>query len=176
MIKLRVIISTSSNLYYFSHIKIPSKYPLFGNLERDFCILRVNFLRFARQATVIYAPAGSYSIKYAKKNKIKYIVGDDTQNIIAPVKSSASEESKTVETKSLDGLKFVVTGDLEKFTDRDELKAFIEARGGKLIGSVSSKTNYLITNEPDSGTTKIQKALELGVQIISEAEFLKMTE
>ena len=71
-------------------------------------------------------------------------------------------------------MKFVVTGDLKKFTSRSELEAFIESRGGKLVGSVSSKTNYLITNFPNSVTTKVQKAQELGVQIISEAQFLKM--
>lgn len=76
--------------------------------------------------------------------------------------------------ESISGLKFVVTGDLKKFASRSELEAFIESRGGKLVGSVSSKTNYLITNFPNSGTTKVQKAQELGVQIISEAQFLKM--
>ena len=92
-------------------------------------------------------------------------------------KSDDADKSINVTaTASLNGLKFVVTGDLERFPDRNDFKSFIEACGGKLVGSVSSKTNYLITNDPDSGTVKNQKAKELGVKVISEDEFFKMLE
>lgn len=76
--------------------------------------------------------------------------------------------------KGIEGLKFVVTGDIEAFPDRDDFKKYIEEHGGKLIGSVSSKTDYLITNTPDSGTVKNQKARELGIKIINEKQFFDM--
>lgn len=74
---------------------------------------------------------------------------------------------------SLAGRTFVVTGDLFNYESRDELREIIERNGGKLAGSVSSKTTALITNFPDSGTTKIKKAFECGIEIISEDEFIK---
>ena len=67
---------------------------------------------------------------------------------------------------------FVVTGDLFNYSSREVLKDIIEQNGGKLSGSVSSKTTALITNYPNSGTTKIQKAKECGVEIITENEFI----
>lgn len=74
---------------------------------------------------------------------------------------------------TLSGKTFVVTGDLFNYSSRDELKEIIERNGGKLTGSVSSKTTALITNFPDSGTTKIKKAFECGIEIISEDEFIE---
>ena len=68
---------------------------------------------------------------------------------------------------------FVVTGKLHSFKNRDALKADIEANGGKVTGSVSSKTNYLISNE-DSSSAKSIKAKELGVTVITEDEYLTM--
>jgi DNA ligase (NAD+) len=62
---------------------------------------------------------------------------------------------------------------LSSHKNRDALKASIEAHSGKLTGSVSSKTTALITNFPDSGTTKIKKAQELGIEIITEEEFIR---
>lgn len=74
---------------------------------------------------------------------------------------------------NLSGKAFVVTGDLYHYDSRDDLKAIIEQAGGKMTGSVSSKTTALITNFPDSGTTKIRKAKECGIEIISEDEFIQ---
>lgn len=72
-----------------------------------------------------------------------------------------------------DGQKYkvVVTGDLVGW-DRDTFKEIIEAMGHKMVGSVSSKTDFLITNEPNSGTVKIKKAIDLGIPVLSEAEAL----
>lgn len=67
---------------------------------------------------------------------------------------------------------FVVTGKLENFT-RDSIKDFIEQRGGKVIGSVSSKCDYLINNDINSVSSKNKKAKELNIPIISEKDFLK---
>ena len=71
------------------------------------------------------------------------------------------------------GMTFVLTGALEKFT-RDEAGEMIEKRGGKVTGSVTSKTNYLINNDVASSSSKNKKARELGVPILSEEEFLKL--
>ena len=74
---------------------------------------------------------------------------------------------------SLKGLTFVVTGSLNSYANRDEFKASVEARGGKTSGSVSSKTSFLVNNDVSSTSGKNRKAKELGVPIISEAEFIE---
>lgn len=76
--------------------------------------------------------------------------------------------------QSLQGKTFVITGDVQHFANRNELKEFIEARGGKVTGSVTGKTTYLINNDVNSTSGKNKKAKELGVSIISEEEFLGM--
>lgn len=70
------------------------------------------------------------------------------------------------------GLVFVVTGDVHHYPNRDALKAYVESQGGKVAGSVSSKTNFLINNDVTSTSGKNKKAKELGVPIISEDEFV----
>ena len=72
--------------------------------------------------------------------------------------------------------KFCVTGKLTHFKNRDELQADIESFGGKLVSSVSSVTDYLITNTPNSGTGKNTTAQALGVKIITENEYMQMRE
>ena len=69
---------------------------------------------------------------------------------------------------------FVITGDVHHFANRSELKEFIESRGGKVTGSVTGKTTYLINNDVTSTSGKNKKAKELSVPIISEEEFLAM--
>ena len=76
--------------------------------------------------------------------------------------------------KDLSGVNFVITGSVEHFANRGEVKEEIERRGGKVTGSVTSKTNYLINNDVNSTSSKNRKARELGIPIISEEEFLKM--
>jgi DNA ligase (NAD+) len=72
------------------------------------------------------------------------------------------------------GLTFVVTGSLEHYANRDELKNVIENQGGKVTGSVCEKTDYLINNDSTSASSKNKKARELGIKIITEAEFLEL--
>lgn len=84
------------------------------------------------------------------------------------------ESKKETELKSLEGLTFVVTGNVETFKNRNELEALIDELGGKHSGSVSSKTNYLINNDITSNSSKNKKAKQLGVKIISETEFNEM--
>ena len=75
---------------------------------------------------------------------------------------------------SLEGKVFVVTGSVEHFANRKELQALIESKGGKVTGSVTAKTHYLINNDVTSNSSKNKKAKELGVAIISEVDFLEM--
>lgn len=84
------------------------------------------------------------------------------------------EQSTDAGDNLLEGKTFVITGSLEGFTNRKELQELIESRGGKVAGSVSAKTSYLINNDNMSGSTKNKTAKSLGVPIITEAEFLEM--
>lgn len=84
------------------------------------------------------------------------------------------EESQTQE-QSLAELTFVITGSTHTFTNRNEMKDYIEERGGKVTGSVSLKTNYLINNDITSNSGKNKKAKELGIEIITEQQLLEMT-
>ena len=71
---------------------------------------------------------------------------------------------------------FVITGSVEHFANRNEVKEVIESKGGKVTGSVTSKTDYLINNDAASTSSKNKKAKELGVPIITEAQFIEMLE
>lgn len=100
-----------------------------------------------------------FEAKYIKSIKKKMIYNPKA-------KQSSTEDNK------LSGKTFVVTGKLHIFANRDEMKEKIESLGGNLSGSISSKTTALVTNTPDSGTSKNIKAQELGVEIITEQEFI----
>ena len=73
---------------------------------------------------------------------------------------------------ALSGMTFVVTGSLNVFKNRDELKKYIEDNGGKVTGSVTGNTDFLINNDVNSTSTKNRKARESGVEIISEEDFI----
>lgn len=83
-------------------------------------------------------------------------------------------KASTNSNKDLDGLTFVITGSLNKFTNRDTMIEFIEEHGGKVVTSISSKVNYLINNDITSTSTKNNKAKELGISIIDEDKFLEL--
>lgn len=87
---------------------------------------------------------------------------------------AGNEESSEGADEAFAGMNFVITGSLEHFKNRKELQELIERRGGKVTGSVTSKTNYLINNDVASSSSKNKKARELGVPILSEEEFLKL--
>ena len=70
------------------------------------------------------------------------------------------------------GLTFVITGDVNHYKNRNDLKAYIESEGGKVTGSVSKSTSYLINNDINSTSTKNKKANQLGIPIISENDFI----
>lgn len=100
-------------------------------------------------------------IRYFDDEKNKKNIAD----ILAEVRLDESEEERD---DALAGLTFVITGSLNSFENRDALKSAIEKAGGKTAGSVSSKTDYLINNDIQSGSSKNKKAKELGVPIIDE--------
>lgn len=83
------------------------------------------------------------------------------------------EESST-EAQIFANMNFVITGSVEHFANRNEVKAVIESKGGKVTGSVTSKTNYLINNDVTSTSSKNKKAKELGIPIITEEMFIEM--
>ena len=85
-------------------------------------------------------------------------------------------EEGTWTAQIFESMNFVITGSVEHFANRREVKEIIEARGGKVTGSVTGKTNYLINNDVDSTSSKNKKARELGIPIISEVQFLEMLE
>ena len=84
------------------------------------------------------------------------------------------KENNKVGAISLSGKTFVITGNLNRYKNRDELVSVIESMGGKVSDSVSSKTNYLINNNVNSSSSKNVKAKKLGVPIITEEEFINM--
>lgn len=98
-------------------------------------------------------------------DKLDHLIGH--LNIEKPVEQ---EEGR------LKGRIFVITGSLEHFENRNQMKEAIEAQGGKVTGTVTSKTSYLINNDKASSSSKNKKAKSLGIPILSEEEFLEMAE
>lgn len=99
---------------------------------------------------------------------------ESLKRLIAELEIPKEEESESQQIFA--GVNFVITGSVEHFANRGEVKELIESLGGKVTGSVTSKTNYLINNDVTSTSSKNKKANELGVPIISEEQFIKMVE
>lgn len=107
-------------------------------------------------------------IKFFQDEKNRVIVEDLLREIEWEEQASDGSSSDMI----FDELTFVITGSVEHFKNRSELKETIESMGGKTADSVSSKTNYLINNDNTSNSTKNKKAKELGVKIITEEQLL----
>lgn len=90
------------------------------------------------------------------------------------LKELTFEKEEEDEDGTFAGKIFVITGSLEHFSNRKKLQALIESKGGKVTGSVTGKTSYLINNDAASSSSKNKKARELGIPVISEDDFLKM--
>ena len=84
------------------------------------------------------------------------------------------EEDNSAKEKILKGKNFVITGKVTIYKNRSAIKKEIESLGGKVTGSVTSKTNYLINNDVDSNSSKNKKAKELGIPIIGEKDFMSL--
>ena len=113
--------------------------------------------------------AGAFVSYFKDDNHIKLLL-----NLLKELE--IPEEIADNTERILEGKKFVITGSVEHFANRNEVKEFIESLGGKVTGSVTQKTDYLINNDVHSTSSKNKKANELGVPIISEEEFIAMTE
>ncbi len=96
------------------------------------------------------------------------------EHLLAELEIEKVEETQTESTFA--GMNFVITGSLNHFTNRKELQELIESKGGKAVGSVTSKTTYLINNDVKSTSSKNKKARDLGIPILSEEDFLKLLE
>ena len=105
-----------------------------------------------------------YFAKEKNVQELKNLLGE----LVIPVEEVNSEA------QIFENMNFVITGSVEHFTNRNEVKSVIESKGGKVTGSVTSKTNYLINNDVNSTSSKNKKAKELGIPIITETEFLEM--
>ena len=100
-----------------------------------------------------------------------YSEADKMYYWIIPVAAAPSSTGASLKDKV-----FVITGKLKTYKNRDELKKVIENNGGKVTGSISSKTSYLINNDTESTSAKNVSAKKLGIPIISEEEFRSMVE
>lgn len=109
------------------------------------------------------------------RDYVKYFADEDNKAVIEDLLSMLTlDESYEAAGTGLEGKTFVITGSLNHYANRKDLKADIEAEGGKVAGSVSAKTDYLITNDPGSGSAKNRTARELGVAIITEEDIMEM--
>lgn len=106
---------------------------------------------------------------------VEYMQDEDNLRKISHLMQELTVETPQVDQapQNLAGLTFVITGSLNHFDNRSELKEQIEARGGKVTGSVTGKTTALINNDSTSNSSKNKKAKELGVAVITEEEFLR---
>ncbi len=109
------------------------------------------------------------------RDYVAYFADEDNRKTLAELLEVLTlDESYEAAGDRLEGMTFVVTGSLEHYANRKDLKAEIEAEGGRVSGSVSANTDYLITNDPGSGSSKNRAARELGVAIITEDEIRGM--
>lgn len=97
----------------------------------------------------------------------------DKEEVIDLMNELEFENTNKENNNDLKGLTFVITGSVHNFKNRKEFKAYVESKGGKVTGSVSKNTDYLIINDLNSTTSKANKARELNVPLISEDEFIK---
>lgn len=109
---------------------------------------------------------------------VSYMQDENNQRIIQDLREVLDIEAYQASTdvQIFENLIFCVTGSVNIFKNRNEVKAIIEAKGGKVTGSVTSKTNYLINNDINSNSSKNKKAKELNIPIIDEATFARWVE
>ncbi len=106
---------------------------------------------------------------------VEWFSGEENQKQLDHILSEIHlEQEESTADAIWEGKTFVITGSVTQFKNRNELKAHIEERGGKVAGSVSKNTDYLINNDNMSSSSKNKTAKELGIPIITEAEFLEM--
>lgn len=94
------------------------------------------------------------------------------KKLMEKVQVESAEPTERAEGTCRD-LTFVITGDVHHFKNRKAFTEYVEAQGGKVTGSVSRKTNYLVNNDNTSTSGKNKKAQELGIPVITEKEFVE---
>lgn len=106
---------------------------------------------------------------------INWLKVEENQRIVRRLleEVSVSQADAAPQGKNCEGLTFVITGDVHHYKNRNALKSYIESQGGKVAGSVSGSTNFLINNDITSTSGKNKKAKELGIEIISEDTFIE---
>lgn len=106
---------------------------------------------------------------------VKWMSSPINQNSLTRLRTelNVSQTSIASTGQRCEGLTFVITGDVHHYKNRNELKAYIESQGGKVAGSISKSTNFLINNNVESTSGKNQKALQLNIPIISEDKFIE---
>ena len=127
---------------------------------------------------------GAWDFKWSKLEDFGLAMEESMDNFISsnitryfvtlPKHLTFNKPHATTSANNLSGLTFVITGSLNHFVNRDEAKEKIEAAGGKVSGSVSAKTSYLVNNDITSTSGKNKKAKELNIPIINEEELIKM--
>lgn len=106
---------------------------------------------------------------------VKFFANENNNHMVDDLLDIVTlEDEENDNANDMDGMNFVITGSVNHFSNRSEVKDLIEGRGGRVTGSVTSKTKYLINNDSTSNSSKNKKAKELGVQIITEDEFIDM--
>ena len=136
-----------------------------------------NFNTFMQQMTLTGAKYFKYipGIGDALINSLDDYFEKNCSNILKLSKEFAFEtKSSNKSNDLLNDKTFVITGSLNHYSNRNELKEVIESNGGKVSGSISSKTSYLINNDINSTSSKNKKAKSLGIPIITEDDFEKM--
>lgn len=138
-----------------------------------------------KHAEMIAALLAYQEMQFSKDNPEKDFSLSDSDPKMRRALDMTARREQLKEQKGIRGIAFVSTGALKQFGkyneyidvyDMNDLKAYIEARGGFYRSAVSSKTDYLICNDPNSNSAKSQKAKEFGVPVITEEEFLRMAE
>ena len=182
---------------YLEHIKSNEKTYLKLAVEEDFLLhlMMDEGLLSEKSAKTLLSAASeagqadrtaellAYQEKHFPRTGEENLTLSDSTPELKRVEKMAARREEIARHKGIRGITFVATGYFENFGEYDEytgskdmsdLKAYIEKLGGFLRSAVSSKTDYLICNDPNSNSTKSKKAKELGVPVITEEEFLRM--
>ena len=135
-----------------------------NDIEKMICASEEDLSQIAGIGQVLAKAFTDYFKETANVEKLRRLLAE----LVIP--QETTEKSEQI----FKGMNFVITGSVNHFANRNEVKDLIESLGGKVTGSVTSKTNYLINNDVTSTSSKNKKANELGIPIISEETFLEM--
>ena len=107
------------------------------------------------------------------KSIVSFFADKENNAVVDDLLSVIKFEKEESADNNMEGIQFVITGSLTHFVNRNAAKELIESRGGRVTGSVTSKTNYLINNDNASNSSKNKKAKELNIPILTEEDFIE---